>query len=123
MSKENHPLLPSVGEWYLDLETEDEFRIVDVDEDNGIIEIQYFNGDIGDLGSEEWNSRELSKIEAPEDWIGALEPVEEGDINYDQESFELPPKHAPLPGFEQDDLLQAEEANPHEEIPGSDAED
>jgi len=44
--------------------------------------------------------------------------MEEGDVNYDQESYELPPQHRPLAGYEQDEWLQLDEANLHQEIPG-----
>ena len=123
MARTRETVTPETGEWYLDPESQEKFKVVDVDEENGGIEIQYFDGTIGELARDEWGERALIGIEAPEDWTVSLEPVEEGDINYDQESYERPPMHTPLPGFEQDEVLQAEEANPHEEIPGSDAED
>lgn len=116
-------VLPRVGEWYLDSESEDEFEVVDVDEELGTVEIQYFDGDVAEFSLEEWNSRELSRIEAPEDWTGPLDKPEEGDTGYDQESFELPPKHKPLAGYEQDEVLLADEAEAHEELLGSEPED
>ncbi len=116
-------VLPRIGEWYLDSESEDEFEVIDVDEELGTVEIQYFDGDVAEFSLEEWNSRELSRIEAPEDWTGALEPVEPGDVNYDEESVDLPPKHKPLAGYEQDEVLLADEAEAHEELPGSEPED
>ena len=114
---------PSIGNWYLDRLSEEEFEVVGVDEENDGVEIQYFDGTISELNRDDWNSRFLIPIEAPEDWTGPLEPMEEGDVNYDQESYELPPKHRPLAGYEQDEWLQSEEANPHQEIPGSEAEE
>lgn len=115
--------LPAVGEWYLDSGSEDEFEIVDVDEDSDLIEVQYLNGEIGEFTREEWNSLELSQIEASEDWTVALEPLEEGDAGYDPESFEPPPRRKPLPGFEEEDVLRSKEADAHEEIAGSEPED
>lgn len=114
---------PAVGEWYLDSGSEDEFEIVNVDEDGGLIEVQYLNGEIGEFTREEWSSLELSEIEAPEDWTAALEPLEEGDTGYDSESFEQPPRRKPLPGFEEEDVLRSKEADVHEDISGSEPED
>lgn len=114
---------PSIGEWYLDSETEEEFEVVAVDEDSGTVEVQYFDGAISEFNRDDWNGHKLSRIEAPEDWTGALEPVEPGDVNYDEESVDLPPKHALVPGFEQDEVLLTEEANTHEEPIGTEAEE
>ncbi|MGE5624051.1 MAG: DUF6763 family protein [Bacillota bacterium] len=114
---------PSVGEWYLDRETEEEFEVVDLDEDADLVEVQYLNGEIGEFDREEWNSLELSKIEPPEDWTVALEPVEEGDVGYDAESFEPSPQPKPVPGFEEESVLRADEEDPHREFFGSDPED
>lgn len=123
MNDARKPKLPAVGEWYLDSGTEDEFEIVDVDEDTGLIEVQYLNGEIGEFDRGEWKELELSKIEPPEDWTMALEPVEEGDVGYDSETFERTPRRKPLPGFEEEDVLRSKEADAHEDIIGSEPED
>lgn len=117
------PVLPAVGEWYLNSETEEEFEVVNLDEDSGLIEVQYINGQIGEFDREEWSGLELSIIEAPEDWTVALEPLEEGDVGYDPESFERTPRRKPLPGFEEEDVLRSKEADVHEQISGSAPED
>jgi len=116
-------MTPAVGEWYLDSETEEEFEVVDMDEDTGLVEVQYLNGEIGEFDLEEWNNRELSKIEPQEDWTVALEPVQEGDVGYDDESFEPSPQPKPVPGFEQEGVLLSKEADAHEYISGSEPED
>jgi hypothetical protein len=121
MTRKHRIVKPEIGEWYLDRDSLEKFKVVDVDDDSSDVDIQYFDGTIGELGCEEWKARTLMGIAAPEDWTGPMETMEEGDVNYDEESFELPPKHTPLSGYEQDELLQLEEANPHTEITGSDA--
>ena len=35
--------LPKIGDWYLEADTEDEFQVIDVDPDEGMIEFQYWN--------------------------------------------------------------------------------
>ncbi len=121
MANKHRVVKPDIGEWYQDAESSEKFRVVDIDDENDSLEIQYFDGTIGELSRDDWEERPLIAIEAPEDWTGPMESLEEGDVNYDEESFELPPKHTPLSGYEQDELLQLDEASPREEIPGSDA--
>lgn len=116
------PVTPDVGQWYQDAETAEEFVVVGVEEDEGTVEIQNFDGTVGELSLDEWSLRPLSAIEPPEDWTGPVGALEEGDSGFDQESFELPPKHKPAPGYEQDEVLLSDEAKAHEELPGSEAE-
>jgi hypothetical protein len=54
------------------------------DEDDGTIEIQYFDGTVEEMDVEDWQSQwedgALEAAEAPEDWSGSVdvEPDEEG---------------------------------------------
>lgn len=112
---------PEVGEWFLDLETEQEFQVVDLDEGAGLIEVQYLNGEIGKFDVEEWSELELSKIDPPEDWSTALEPVEEGDAAYDPEQ---PVRRTVPSGFEPDQVLLGDEAESRDQVvSGSQAEE
>lgn len=103
---------PEIGEWYLD-ESEQEFEVVNMDDDAGLIEVQYLNGEIGEFDLEEWSGLGLSKIEPPEDWNAALEPVEEGDAAYDPEQ---PVRRLPTPGFEPDQVLLSDEAESRDQV-------
>src|SRR5579872_5908264 len=109
--------LPTVGEWYLESQTEGEFEVIAVDPLDGIVEIQYFDGDLSELSLEEWQAGKFERVEAPEDWTGPLDKPEEGDVGYDQESFEQPPKHKAREGFEEEEALLQEEAKGRE-LPG-----
>ncbi|HSN17320.1 MAG TPA: DUF6763 family protein [Gammaproteobacteria bacterium] len=121
MAKPRHIPNPEIGEWYLDRESAQEFEIIDLDEDAGLIEVQYLNGEIGEFDVEEWSELALSKIEPPEDWNAALEPVEEGDAAYDPEQ---PVRRRPAQGFEPDEVLRADEdASRDQVVSGSQAEE
>jgi hypothetical protein len=96
-----------IGQWYEERETRDQFKVIALDE--GAVEVQYLDGDVGGFDEEEWRQLELTRIAAPEDWSGALEPVQDGDGGYDQESFEPPEDQRPLSGFEQDQVLLPDE--------------
>lgn len=112
---------PGIGEWYLDRETEDQFEVIDVDEADGTVEVQFLNGDIAELDRDEWETSELSLIEPPEDFAAALEPVEEGDAGYDPEQ---PVRHRPVAGFEQDTVLLSDESVSRGQVAsGSEAEE
>ncbi len=114
---------PMIGQWYLDLANEQQFKVVARDEDS--IEVQYLDGGVAAYDGEEWQCLDIALTAAPEDWSGALEPVEDGDGGYDPESFEPPADQRPPTGFGQDQILLADEADAREaqEAPGSDDEE
>ena len=74
---------PDIGNWYR-LTGGDLFEVVAVDNDDGTIEIQYFDGAIEEMDVEDWESQweegVLQTAEAPEDWTGSVdvEPEDEG---------------------------------------------
>ena len=73
--------LPSIGHWYR-LIGGDLFEVVALDEDEGTIEIQYFDGTVEEMDREDWEAQwedgALEAAEAPEDWSGSVD-VESGD--------------------------------------------
>jgi hypothetical protein len=68
--------IPSIGEWYRHTDG-DAFEVVAFDEDDGTIEIQYFDGTVEEMDTEDWDSqwadRALEKAEQPEDWSGSVD--------------------------------------------------
>src|SRR5580658_9903223 len=59
---------PVVGQWYENLEEEESFRVLSVDEDSELVEIEYLDGDIEELDIEAWHEMDLDRIEEPEGW-------------------------------------------------------
>lgn len=49
------------------------FEVVAVDEDDGTIEIQQFDGTIGEIDIENWPGLLLVENSAPEDWSGSVD--------------------------------------------------
>jgi hypothetical protein len=49
------------------------FEVVAVDEDDGTIEIQQFDGTIGEIEIENWPQLLLVEVSAPEDWSGSVD--------------------------------------------------
>ena len=59
---------PAAGQWYENLEEEEQFRVLSVDEDSELVEIEYLDGDIEELDLETWHEMDLDKIAEPEGW-------------------------------------------------------
>jgi hypothetical protein len=70
---------PVAGQWYENIEESESFRVLSVDEDSELIEIEYLDGDIEDLDLDTWQELDLEKIEQPEGWSGADVKKEEED--------------------------------------------
>lgn len=72
---------PGIGEWYR-LNGGELFEVVAIDDDEGTIDIQYFDGTVEEMDREDWEAQSedgaLEAAEAPEDWSGSVD-VESGD--------------------------------------------
>jgi len=73
-------LNPVIGSWYQDKELGRVFEIVAMDEDDGTIEIQYFEGEIEELDIDTWYESSLNTIAAPEDWSGPYDDLVPDDF-------------------------------------------
>src|SRR5258708_6368096 len=67
---------PAIGDWYR-LRGGALFEVVAVDEDDGTIETQYFDGTVEEMDIEDWEAQwadgALEAAEAPEDWSGSVD--------------------------------------------------
>jgi hypothetical protein len=70
---------PVPGQWYENLEEEEQFRVLTVDEDSELIEIEYLDGDIEELDVESWHEMDLEKIDEPEGWSESEEDDDEDE--------------------------------------------
>ena len=73
---------PTIGNWYQILGS-DSFEVVAFDEDDGTIELQYFDGTVEEMDLEDWQAEHeagaLVEVEAPEDWTGSVDVDPEQD--------------------------------------------
>jgi len=74
---------PTVGQWYQDLEEQDVFQVLSVDEDAELIEIQYEDGDIEEIDLDSWAEFDLEETNEPEGWS-----PEDGDEDEDDEDWD-----------------------------------
>jgi hypothetical protein len=70
-----------VGQWYLRRDTQEMLQVLDYDAESGIIGVQTFDGDLDEIEEESWRALALEPAEPPEDWTGALDNLEEEDID------------------------------------------
>jgi len=70
---------PVVGQWYENIDENESFRVLSVDEDAELIEIEYLDGDIEEIDVDTWAEFDLDKIEQPEGWSGAEVGVKDKD--------------------------------------------
>lgn len=84
MSRDNEPV---VGQWYQNVEEEETFRVLTVDEDAELVEIEYLDGDIEELDLEEWHELDLELTTEPEGW-SEDEDDEDDDWDEDDEDEE-----------------------------------
>jgi uncharacterized protein DUF6763 len=60
-------LEPVVGKWYLDAELDEQFRVVAIDEEREVVEIQYQNGEGDEIELEAWSDLDLEAATPPEE--------------------------------------------------------
>ncbi|MGB5260107.1 MAG: DUF6763 family protein [Gammaproteobacteria bacterium] len=67
---------PQIGDWYQSING-DRFEIVAIDDEEGTLEIQHFDGAVEELDFDSWAEMEIDPIEPPEDWSGSFDIVRE----------------------------------------------
>jgi hypothetical protein len=72
----SHELDPKVGRWYRRVDDEQLFKVVSIDEDDGLVEIKTVDGEVEELDAAEWVELDLEAAEAPEDYV---DPDDVGD--------------------------------------------
>jgi hypothetical protein len=76
---------PAAGQWYENLEENESFRVLSVDEDAETVEIEYLDGDIEELDLDTWAELDLDKIDEPEGWAGSDEDDDDEDEEEDED--------------------------------------
>ena len=81
MMEQEPAVPPSVGTWYADAQGV-LFEVVAVDQDDGTVEVQYFDGTVEELEADTWEEIKPKPAEPPEDWSGSMD-VEREDYGVD----------------------------------------
>jgi hypothetical protein len=87
VSRDNEPVK---GQWYQNLEDDDTFRVIKMDEDSELIEIEYLDGDIEEMDLETWHDLDLELTDEPEGWSDEDddEDGEEADEDDDEDDWD-----------------------------------
>lgn len=75
---------PVAGQWYENLEEDDSFRVLSVDEDAELVELEYLDGDIEEIDIDAWHEMDLERIDEPEGWA-ATDDDEDEDEEEDED--------------------------------------
>jgi len=73
---------PIINQWYRHLDKGQRFFVTAIDEEDGTVEIQHFDGDIEEFDTVEWHQQKVEPIEQPEDWTGPVDDIERDDLGY-----------------------------------------
>ncbi len=79
---------PVQGQWYEDLEENEVFRVLSVNPDEEIIEVQYENGDIEEMDLDTWHELDLERAQEPEGWASdddAEDEEEDDEEDWDED--------------------------------------
>ncbi len=79
---------PAAGQWYENLEENESFRVLSVDEDAETVEIEYLDGDIEEIDLDTWAELDLDKIDQPEGWTGSDEDDDDDDDDDEDDDLE-----------------------------------
>jgi hypothetical protein len=79
---------PVKGQWYENVEEEETFRVLSVDEDGELVEIEYLDGDIEELDLDTWHELDLERIAQPEGWVAPEAAPAAGDEKEDEDEDE-----------------------------------
>lgn len=79
---------PVKGQWYENVEEDETFRVLSVDEDAELVEIEYLDGDIEELDIDAWHEMDLERIAEPEGWAATEEDEAEEEEEEEEEEDE-----------------------------------
>jgi len=79
---------PVKGQWYENVEEDETFRVLSVDEDAELVEIEYLDGDIEEMDIDAWHEMDLERIAEPEGWAAAEAADEEEDEEEEEDDDE-----------------------------------
>ena len=80
---------PVAGQWYENIDENESFRVLSVDEDSELVEIEYLDGDIEEIDLDTWQELDLDKIDQPEGWSGEDDEEEDEEEDEDDDKDDL----------------------------------
>ncbi len=93
---------PAVGNWYKQ-PNQQKFEVVAMDEDDGVIEIQYFGGELDEVEFDVWSQMGVEGISPPEDWSAAYGELERDDLGFTDLNLRPESHSFSIEDFDRDD--------------------
>jgi len=81
---------PVVGQWYENIDEDETFRVISVDEDSELIELEYEDGEVEEIDLDTWTEFNLEKVDQPEGWVDDddFDEDEDEDEEWDEDEDE-----------------------------------
>jgi hypothetical protein len=90
-----------IGDWFKTVDG-DNLEIVAYDHDEGVVEVQFYDGTVEEYDMEDWESLEVRPIAPPEDWSGSYDLTKDDyGVDLDRPAGEI--MHNPLDHIEDTD--------------------
>ena len=75
---------PVIGGSYAHRDKGQLFQVVAMDDEDGFVELQNFDGDVDEVDMDTWYGMPLDPAEPPEDWTGPVDNLEPDDVGYEE---------------------------------------
>lgn len=72
---------PLIGQWYHYPEKSQKFVVTAIEDSAETVEVQYFDGTIGEFDLDDWSALHAEEVAEPEDWTGPMDNIEIDDLN------------------------------------------
>lgn len=83
-------IVPIIEQWYKELDSEQCFKVVALESADNTIEVQYYDGELGEYEQDIWDNSHFELIEGPEDWSASYGNIEEEDMGYSDADIHRP---------------------------------
>ena len=77
-------LKPVISQWYRHRDKGQHFYVTALDEAEGTVETQHFDGDLEEMDFDDWRQLSIEAIEPPEDWTGPVDNIGRDDLGYSE---------------------------------------
>ena len=78
---------PVIGKWYQN-DAGASLEIIALDSDEGVVEIQYFDGAVEELDFDTWYESGMKPAAAPEDWSGPFDDLVRDDMGDTEKTYQ-----------------------------------
>ena len=93
---------PVIGDWFKN-SLGQSFEIVALDEKDGSVEVQFYDGEIAEYDMETWEMLDVAPTAPPEDWSAPFDDLEKDDLSFNDQPFRPEDWSGPLDELEKMD--------------------